>query len=99
MLCGRVGIAGSAAIGDRVVIGGAVGIADHVRIGDDAIVMAMSGVAGNVPSRTVVGGTPALPRDRVLENQFYFARIKNFMKKIDVLIGRMDELEQKNKSD
>jgi UDP-3-O-[3-hydroxymyristoyl] glucosamine N-acyltransferase len=99
MICGRVGIAGSAVIGSRVVIGGATGIADHVQIGDDAIIMGMSGVAGNVSPRTVVGGLPALPRDRVIENQFYFGRIKNFMKKIDALIGRMDALEQKKKTD
>jgi UDP-3-O-[3-hydroxymyristoyl] glucosamine N-acyltransferase len=99
MLCGRVGVAGSAVIGNRVVIGGAAGIADHVQIGDDAVIMGMSGVAGNVPARAVVGGLPALPRERTIENQFYFARIKNFMKKIDALIGRIDALEQKKKND
>jgi UDP-3-O-[3-hydroxymyristoyl] glucosamine N-acyltransferase len=99
MICGRTGIAGSAIVGDRVVIGGATGIADHVQVGDDAIIMGMSGVAGNVPSRTVVGGMPALPRERVIENQFYFGRIKAFMKKIDALIGRIDALEQKKKTD
>ena len=81
MLCGRVGIAGSAVIGDRVVLGGATGVADHVKIGDDAVAMAMSGIAGNVPARAVVGGMPAAPRERVLENYFYFNRIKHFMKK------------------
>jgi len=94
MLCGRVGIAGSAVIGDRVVLGGAVGVADHVKIGDDAIAMGMSGIAGNVPSRAIVGGIPALPRDRLKENLFHMSRLKNVMKKIEVLIGRVDALEK-----
>ncbi|MGE3624280.1 MAG: UDP-3-O-(3-hydroxymyristoyl)glucosamine N-acyltransferase [Bdellovibrionales bacterium] len=99
MLCGRVGIAGSVVIGDRVVLGGAVGVADHVRIGDDAIAMAMSGIATNVAPQTIVGGSPAQPRDKVVENLFYFRRLKPFMKKIDALIGRIDALERSPKND
>lgn len=98
MLCGRVGIAGSAVVGNRVVLGGAVGVADHVKIGDDAIAMAMSGIAGNVLPQTIVGGSPAAPRERMVENHFYFGRIKHFMKKIDALTERLTALEQKEKS-
>ncbi|HEU0118058.1 MAG TPA: UDP-3-O-(3-hydroxymyristoyl)glucosamine N-acyltransferase [Alphaproteobacteria bacterium] len=99
MICGRVGIAGSAQIGNRVVLGGAAGVADHVKIGDDAVVMAMGGVAGNVLPRTVVGGAPATPRERLVENHFYFGRIKHFMKKIEEFTKRLDGLEQKAKND
>ena len=99
LLCGRVGIAGSAVIGNRVVLGGGAGVADHVKVGDDVIAMALSGIAGNIMPKTVVGGFPAQPRERVIENYFYFGRIKHFMKKIDALIGRMDALERKGKSD
>jgi len=93
MLCGRVGIAGSAVIGNRVVLGGAVGVADHVTIGDDAIAMAMSGIAGNVPPRTIVGGIPASPREKMMENLFNLARIKQFFKKVDGLADRISVLE------
>jgi len=99
LVCGRVGIAGSAQIGNRVVIGGAAGIADHLKVGDDAVIMAMSGVAGHVLPRTVVGGYPSMPRDRLIENHFYAGRIKNFMKKIEEFTHRMDRLEQKPKND
>jgi UDP-3-O-[3-hydroxymyristoyl] glucosamine N-acyltransferase len=85
LICGRVGIAGSAIIGNRVVLGGATGVADHVRIGDDAIAMGMSGVAGNVQPKTIVGGWPAMPRDRVMENMFNVGRIRQLMKKINSL--------------
>ena len=98
MLCGRVGIAGSVTIGDRVVFGGAAGAADHVEIADDAIVMAMSGVAGNVVKGEVVGGIPALPRDRIKQNLFNIGRLRQFYKKIDGFAERIDRLEEKEKS-
>ena len=99
MICGRVGVAGSVTIGDRVVLGGAVGIADHVTIGDDAIVMAMSGVAGNVAARTVVGGLPALPREKIMENLLNLGRLKQFFKKIEGLAERLDRLEKTQEND
>lgn len=98
MICGRVGIAGSAQIGNRVVLGGAVGIADHIKIGDDAVAMAMSGIAGNVAARTVVGGYPAAPREKLVENHFYFGRIKHYVKKIEDFAARLDRLEENGKS-
>jgi UDP-3-O-[3-hydroxymyristoyl] glucosamine N-acyltransferase len=94
MICGRTGIAGSARIGNRVVLGGAVGVADHVSIGDDSIVMAASGVAGNMPAKAIYGGTPALPRERIMENIFNVGRLKQFYKKIEGLAERLDKLEK-----
>jgi UDP-3-O-[3-hydroxymyristoyl] glucosamine N-acyltransferase len=99
LICGRVGIAGSAIIGDRVVLGGAVGVADHVRVSDDVIAMAMAGIAGNVAPRTIVGGTPAVPRDRYLESFFNINRIKHFIKKLETLTERVNTLEKKGKND
>ena len=93
LVCGRVGIAGSAEIGNRVVLGGAVGIADHVSIGDDAIAMALSGIGGNVPAKTIVGGIPAKPRDVFVENLGQIARLGQTMRKITALEARMKELE------
>ena len=98
MICGRVGIAGSAVIGNRVVIGGATGIADHIRIGDDAVLMAMSGVTGNVPSRQLYGGIPALPRDKSLENFLNLNRLKGLFKNVEKLSARVKMLEPEDKS-
>ena len=99
MICGRVGIAGSAKIGHRVVLGGAVGVADHVSVGDDTIVMAMSGIAGNVPPKSIMGGLPALPRERMMENIFNLGRLKQFFKKIEHLAEKIDMLENLSKND
>ncbi|MFA5041124.1 MAG: UDP-3-O-(3-hydroxymyristoyl)glucosamine N-acyltransferase [Bdellovibrionales bacterium] len=94
MICGRVGIAGSVVIGNRVVLGGAVGIADHATIGDDVIAMAMSGIPGNVPARTIVGGLPAVPRAKFMERMLYVGRLKQFFKKIEGLADRVARLEK-----
>jgi len=99
MLCGHVGVAGSVAMGNRVVLGGATGVADHVKIGDDVIAMGMSGIAGNIAPRSVIGGIPAIPRQTMIENHFYFGRIKKFMKKIELFSTRIDTLEQNMKKD
>lgn len=99
LLCGRVGIAGSVTIGNRVVLGGAVGVADHVKIGDDAIAMGMSGIASNVPSKAIVGGLPAKPRERALEEQLFLGRSKALVKKIESLAQRLEALERAFKTD
>lgn len=93
LLCGRVGIAGSAKIGNRVVLGGAVGVADHVTVGDDVVVMAMSGIPGNVKPGSVVGGLPAMPRERMMENYFNIARLRSFFRKVEALAERISKLE------
>ncbi len=99
MICGRVGIAGSVKIGNRVVLGGAVGIADHITIGDDAIAMAMAGIGGNIAARSIVGGIPAVPRDKMMENFFLLGRLKQNINKIKELADKIDALEKKDKND
>jgi UDP-3-O-[3-hydroxymyristoyl] glucosamine N-acyltransferase len=94
MLCGRVGIAGSAVIGNRVVLGGATGVADHVTIGDDAIAMGMSGIAGNIAPRSIVGGIPAAPREKMIETLLNVGRLKIFFNKIKDLVEKVEKLEK-----
>jgi len=97
MLCGRVGIAGSAEIGNRVVIGGATGVADHVKIGDDTVIMAMSGVAGNLTPRSLVGGVPAKPRAKMIQDMFNLNRVKGLIEKLAALAARVEALEKQTK--
>jgi len=95
MLCGRVGVAGSSEIGNRVVLGGAAGVADHVKIGDDSVCMAMSGIAGNIAPRSLVGGAPAKPRAKIVQDMFNLNRVKGLADKLKNLIARVEELEKK----
>ena len=62
MIVSQVGIAGSCKIGDRVVIAGQAGLADHLEIGSDSIVMAQAGVSKSFPEKSIILGSPAVPR-------------------------------------
>jgi UDP-3-O-[3-hydroxymyristoyl] glucosamine N-acyltransferase len=93
ILCGMVGISGSVVLGDRVRLGGGVGVADHVHIGDEAVVGAASGVAANVPARTFVLGSPAVPYGRFVERQLYLGRGKRLHDKVAAMVSRLDAVE------
>lgn len=62
MIVSQVGIAGSCVIGDRVVIAGQAGLADHISIGNDSIVGPSAGVSKSFPEKSIIIGTPAVPR-------------------------------------
>lgn len=99
LICGCCAIAGSAVIGNRVVLGGGTGVADHVIVGDDVVAMALSGIGGNVQPRAVVGGFPAISRERMVENLFNIGRMKQYIAKVEALTQQLNALEQKTKSD
>lgn len=67
MIISQVGVAGSCNVGDRVVLAGQVGMADHIDIGEDSIVMAQSGVSKSIPRKSIVFGTPAMPRKEYIK--------------------------------
>ncbi|MEO1328428.1 MAG: UDP-3-O-(3-hydroxymyristoyl)glucosamine N-acyltransferase [Pseudomonadota bacterium] len=91
LLCGQVGVAGSAVIGDRVVIGGQAGVADHTEIGDDTVIMASSGVSGQVKPRSVLGGTPALPREEITQVVMSMRRLPRLLRDVAALKKRFPE--------
>ena len=59
MIAGQVGFAGSAIIGNNVMIGGQAGISGHLKIGDNVQIGGGSGVVKNIPDNTKVMGYPA----------------------------------------
>ena len=67
MIISQVGIAGSCVIGDRVVIAGQAGLADHIKIGDDSIIAAQAGVSKSFPAKSIVVGSPAVPRKEFIK--------------------------------
>ena len=84
----QAGIAGSCTLGHHVIIGGQVGIADHVVIGDQAAIQSQSGVYQDVESKSILGGTPALPR-------LDYGRQLTHISKLPELSSRVKELEKK----
>lgn len=96
LVCGSAGIAGSVTIGNRVTLGARSGIADHVRTGDDAILMACAQLAGNLPSKAVYMGAPALPREKNMEQIMHLARMKNTVKRLSELEEKVNALSKRN---
>ncbi|MCQ2739047.1 MAG: UDP-3-O-(3-hydroxymyristoyl)glucosamine N-acyltransferase [bacterium] len=67
MIVSQVGIAGSCVIGNRVVIAGQAGLADHISIGDDSLIAAKAGVTKSFPAKSIVVGSPAVPRKEFIK--------------------------------
>ena len=56
-----MGIAGSATVGDNVVIGGQAGISGHLKIGHNVKIGGGSGVISDISDNSRVMGYPAIP--------------------------------------
>src|SRR6478752_10720294 len=69
ILVAQVGIAGSTTIGRHVMIGGQAGLSDHLTIGDQVMIAAKAGVNRSIESNQIVGGIPAMPREKALKVQ------------------------------
>ncbi|KAL2931603.1 putative UDP-3-O-acylglucosamine N-acyltransferase 2 mitochondrial [Bienertia sinuspersici] len=61
IVCGQVGIAGSATIGDYVTLGGRVAVRDHVSIVSKVRLAANSCVTKDIKEAGDYGGFPAVP--------------------------------------
>ena len=61
VLVAQVGVAGSTVLGDFVVLAGQAGIAGHLNIGSGVRVAAQSGVMRDIPPKSDVMGSPAVP--------------------------------------
>ncbi len=60
VLCAQSAVAGSARLGDRVVMGGKSGIKDNITIGSDVVLAGGAIVLANVPNGRFMMGYPAL---------------------------------------
>lgn len=97
IIVAQVGIAGSTTIGHHVMIGGQAGLSDHIQIGDQVMIAAKAGVNRSVESNQIVGGTPALPRDRALKVQGVFHHLPELHNMVRSLEQRVEGLEKQSK--
>jgi len=67
LLCGQVGFAGSAVLGDRVVLGGQCGVSDNIEIGSDVVAAGATKIYSNVPAGRMLMGSPAVRLDTHVE--------------------------------
>ena len=94
ILCGQVGIAGSARIEDRATLAGQVGVNDHVTIGKGAIATGQAGVTGSIASGLVVSGMPAAPHRDFLRRAAVVARLPELARRVEALEKKLSEIEK-----
>jgi UDP-3-O-[3-hydroxymyristoyl] glucosamine N-acyltransferase len=95
IVVGQAGLAGSSRLGAGVVLGGQVAVRDHVTVGDGAKVAATSAVAEDVPPKSIVSGTPALPHRQSLREQAALRRLPDLVVQVRKL---QEEIEAMKKS-
>lgn len=93
VIVAMVGVAGSATVGDRVVIAAQAGIPDHCNVGDDSLIMPQAGVTHDLPPKSYVGGSPAVPREQFINSLMQIKRIKTIARKLKELTARVDKLD------
>src|SRR5574344_111745 len=100
MIVSQVGIAGSCVVGDRVVIAGQAGLADHINIGNDSIVGPAAGVTKSFPEKSIIIGSPAMPRKefiRQLKTMKDAGELIKKFKKYEPFLNSFEENESENK--
>lgn len=94
IIVSQVGISGSVEIGDGVILAGKVGIRDHIKIGNGAIVGAGSGVGGDIPEKQIYSGSPAIPHKMWLRAQSIYAKLPEYVKRLQALERKFNPVEK-----
>jgi UDP-3-O-[3-hydroxymyristoyl] glucosamine N-acyltransferase len=85
-IAAQTGLAGSATVGDRVVMGGQVAINDHTAVGNDLTLAGRTGVAQDLPDGGAYFGMPAKPAREEM-------RLLALQKRMPDLFDRVKRLE------
>jgi UDP-3-O-[3-hydroxymyristoyl] glucosamine N-acyltransferase len=75
VIVAQAGISGSTTLEDFVVVAGQAGIAGHVRVGAGARIGAQAGAMNDVPAKTDVIGSPAMPAREFWRLLAHFRRL------------------------
>ncbi len=94
IIVAQVGISGSVEVGDGAILAGQVGVRDHVKIGSHAIVAAQAGIAGDIPDGHVYSGTPAIPHKTSLRSQYIYARLHDYITRLQQIEKKLNREEQ-----
>lgn len=99
MIVSQVGIAGSCVIGDRVVIAGQAGLADHLSIGNDSIIGPSAGVTKSFPEKSIIIGSPAMPRKEFIRQLKTMKDAGELIKKFKKYEPLLKAFEESSKDD
>ena len=85
LICAHAAVAGSARIGNHVVLGGKAGVSDNIVLGDRVIVGGGSIVLSNVPAGRALLGYPATKMDAQIESYKALRRLPRLMRDVAAL--------------
>ena len=88
----QVSISGSTTVGGNCAFAGQVGIAGHLHIGDNVTIGPQSGVAKDIPSDVVVGGTPTVDQRTYMRTLALMTRFPELFKRLSKLEKELEEL-------
>ncbi len=94
LLCGQVGFAGSALLGDRVVLGGQCGVSDNIEIGSDVVAAGATKIYSNLGPGRMVMGSPAVKIETHIEMYKALRRLPRLAKTVAALqkaVSKSDE--------
>jgi len=98
IIVAQVGIGGSSEIGDETVLGGQAGIRDHVRVGSRVKGAARAGITHDIPDGQVVSGFPAISHREWLRAQAIYARLPEYIRRLQRLERRLDDSNKRHKN-
>jgi UDP-3-O-[3-hydroxymyristoyl] glucosamine N-acyltransferase len=95
LICGQAGLAGSAKLGDRVIMAGRAGVVGHILVDHDTVIAACSLAINSLPPNSYVSGVPARPHGEDMRIQATAGRLPELLKEIRELQKKVANLEGK----
>ena len=92
MLCGQVGLAGSTKVGANCIFAGQSASSGHLSVGDGSVVYGQAGLPGDLPPRSVVGGSPAVDSRLWMKFTAALNRLPDLQKRVRDLESEIERL-------
>jgi UDP-3-O-[3-hydroxymyristoyl] glucosamine N-acyltransferase len=92
MLCGQVGLAGSTKVGANCIFAGQSASSGHLSVGDGCVVYGQSGLPGDLPSGSMVGGSPAVDARLWMKYTAALNRLPDLQKRVRDLETEIEKL-------
>src|SRR5580698_9682930 len=92
LLCGQVGISGSARVGKNCLLLGQVGCAGHLEIGDGAILTPQSGIAHDVPAGAYLSGAPVMDHKLWMKSSVALKGLPDLVRTVRELRAQVERL-------
>lgn len=94
IIVSQTGIAGSVKTGKNVVMGGQAGVVGHLEIADYVMIATRGGVSKSIKEPGKYAGGPVMSLGEYNRQQVYLRKIADFVKQIENLEKRLENLSQ-----